>query len=548
LKGPQGPLYGSGALGGIYHVVTRKPDLTDFGGSVRLTGEAIQHGGLGTSAEGVLNLPLVSDTLAVRAVGYVGREGGWIDNFGSRSNANSSKIGGGRIAARWRIDPDWTLDLSAVLQNVTSRDSQYVTASDDTVKRTTRIAEPAENDLKSAAGTLEGPIGAINLLATASYVDHQVSYTLDSSDASAAFGVAGDSKFVDERAYTVANGEIRMTPVGSTRWLAGVSALRATSHDIATIEGVSQSIEVESLDRRVTEIAAFGEATLPLLDRIDATAGARLFHSEADDETVERMTGTSDRFSRTFLSPSFAMSWKPAADSLVFLRYARALRPGGLAAVGEATARRFDSDELGTLELGYRGAPVAGLSLSGSLFHTIWSHIQSDYLLANGLVATRNAGTGRINGVEASADWKRGWWELTLGGTFLDAKLRETEEGLELKDRRLPVTPNVTVRFAAQYRFSLGAWDTRLLAQANYIGRARLSFDDSLDRQMGNYATAATTIFFTHGGMTLSGRIDNIFDIQGDTFAFGNPFSIASGRQYTPLRPRTFTLSVSHSW
>ncbi|MES2057342.1 MAG: hypothetical protein V4564_15520 [Pseudomonadota bacterium] len=40
--------------------------------------------------------------------------------------------------------------------------------------------------------------------------------------------------------------------------------------------------------------------------------------------------------------------------------------------------------------------------------------------------------------------------------------------------------------------------------------------------------------------------IDDLFDGQPGTFAFGNPFSIRSVRQYTPARPRGMTLSASH--
>lgn len=550
LKGPQGPLYGSGALGGIYHVVTRKPDLDDIGGNVRLTSEAIQHGGLGAGAEGVFNLPLIQDTLAIRAVAYVSHEGGWIDDVGSRSNANSTRTNGGRLALRWQIAPDWTLDLSGILQDVNTADSQYVTASDDTVKRDARIPEPADNDFGSSAGTLQGRLGALNVLATGSYVNQKVTSTLDSTDASTDFGLSGSSRYVDKRAYTIVNGEMRVTPQGSSRWLAGVSFLRALSQDAGTMTDATQSIAAQSLDRRVTEIAAFGEMTIPLVSKVDATAGARLFHSTADDETVERTTGARDRFSRWFISPSLALSWTPSPRDLVYLRYARALRPGGLAAADESTAKRFDSDDLGSFDLGYRGKPFgSAFSIGASVFHTIWQHIQSDYLLTDGLVATRNAGKGRINGIEASAGWipAKGW-QFTLGGTFLDAKLVKTEDGSVLKDRRLPIAPDATARFAGQYQFAIGAWRTRLLAQANYIGRARLSFDDTLDREMGNYTTASAAVFFTRGGFTLSGRIDNLFDIQGDTFAFGNPFSIATGSQYTPLRPRTFALSIARSW
>src|SRR5204862_426906 len=70
LKGPQGPLYGSGALGGIYLMVTRKPELSGYSGSIRLIGEAIEHGSPGAGGEAVVNVPVVDGKLAVRGVGY----------------------------------------------------------------------------------------------------------------------------------------------------------------------------------------------------------------------------------------------------------------------------------------------------------------------------------------------------------------------------------------------------------------------------------------------------------------------------------------------
>lgn len=550
LKGPQGPLYGSGALGGIYKMVTRKPDLVETSGSTRLIGEAIEHGSVGAGAEAMLNLPLVDDRLAVRGVGYLLRSGGWIDNMGRNHNANETKTSGGRLALRWQPDADWTIDVAGVLQDVNSKDSQYVTESDDTVRREARIAEPTDNDFKSVAATVQGRIGALKLLATTSYVDHGVDYTLDATDASAQFGLSGQSTYLDDRKYSILNHELRISPASSSNWIAGLSYMRARSHNVGTMSSASETLAVETLDRKITEFAAFGEVTIPLINRVTATAGIRIFRSIAEDEALEQSGATSEHISKTGVSPSLALAWAPGTRSIVYLRYARALRPGGLAPAGETSSRRFDSDELGTFDLGVRHSlPGDRLSLNASLFHTVWDHIQSDYLLPNGLVSTRNAGRGRIYGVEASADWKpfRGL-RLSAGASYLDARLTKTEDGLALDDRRLPIAPDLTGRLAAQYDFPLGGWATSLSAQANYIGRARLTFDEDLDREMGNYTTASLAAFFTRNSLTIGARLDNLFDIKGDSFAFGNPFSIMQGQQYTPLRPRTFTFSISRAW
>ena len=549
LKGPQGPLYGAGALGGIYHLVTRRPNLAEASGSARMIGEAVEHGGLGSGLEAVLNVPVVSDRFAVRGVGYVTREGGWIDNVSGRQNANTSRVSGGRVAARWQLDPDWSVDVLGTLQNTNVADSQYVTASDDTVMRAARIAEPTDNDFKSIAATIRGRIGRLKVLGASSYVDHGVDYTLDATDAAQSFGLTGPTRFFDDRKYTIVNHEVRLSPGVGSAWLLGASYLRADSHNTATLTSGATSIVAERLQRRVTEIALFGEASALIAPQLKATAGARLFQTIAEDEAVEQAVGRSDRITKMIVSPSLSLAWTPAAHSLVYARYARALRPGGLTASALAGAQRFDSDELGTLDVGYRGEPTARLSVNASIFYTEWSQIQSDFLLPNGLVSTRNAGHGRIFGVEAGAEWRPiDGFQLSAGGSYLSAMLVSTEGGLEIDDRRLPVAPDATGRLAAQYRFGVGPWASVVSVQANYIGRARLTFDQNLDRRMGNYVTAATAAFFTRDRLTVGARVDNVFDIKGDSFSFGNPFSIMSGSQYTPLRPRTFTVSIARAW
>src|SRR5277367_318388 len=67
LRGPQGTLYGARSMGGLVRIVTKEPNLTTFDGSV--------HGGLSYTertnqpnwtADGVFNVPLVQDKMALR--------------------------------------------------------------------------------------------------------------------------------------------------------------------------------------------------------------------------------------------------------------------------------------------------------------------------------------------------------------------------------------------------------------------------------------------------------------------------------------------------
>lgn len=67
LRGPQGTLYGSGALGGAVRFILREPDTEGaFSGRVSLSGSSVKHSDdIGGSASATLNIPL-ADTLAIR--------------------------------------------------------------------------------------------------------------------------------------------------------------------------------------------------------------------------------------------------------------------------------------------------------------------------------------------------------------------------------------------------------------------------------------------------------------------------------------------------
>lgn len=553
LKGPQGPLYGSGALGGIYHIVTRRPDPTNSEGWVRLSGSAVEHGRPGHGAEAMLNLPLVEGRLAVRAVGYDFLDGGWIDSSGVGKDSNSTHTQGLRLAVQWQPSDRWTVDAGYWMQNIDSRDSQYVTEKEHELRRDSRIAEPTDNDFKMAHVSATGQLGGLELLSATSYVEQRFSYTLDASASARFFRLTGNAQFDDARSYSVLNQEFRLSEGKKSRWVAGVSVLRAATRDLGVITGDDGTPhDVEDIHRVVSEYALFGEGSVKLAHRLDATLGLRFFYSLAKDEAkanraeAERLRNSG----KLILSPSLALSYALPGEGVIFLRYARAMRPGGLAPAGMTASGHFDADQLGTFDLGYRKSFWDNrLSVSAGAYYTLWDAIQSDYLLRNGLVSTRNAGSGRIVGLEGTVDWQiGGGFALSLGGTVQDAKLLRSETGQKLSDRRLPVTPDLTARAALTRHYKIGGWNAQTAVQANYIGSARLSFDDDLDRSMGNYTLMSANSSVERGPWSVAVRLDNLLDVRGDSFAFGNPFSIRQSPQYTPLQPRTLTLSLAWRW
>ena len=86
LRGPQGTLYGRNATGGVVNVVTAKP-TGEFGAA--LTGEIANYNS--RKAQGMINIPIVGNKLALRVAGsWLDRDGYGINTFtGNRINSRN---------------------------------------------------------------------------------------------------------------------------------------------------------------------------------------------------------------------------------------------------------------------------------------------------------------------------------------------------------------------------------------------------------------------------------------------------------------------------
>jgi len=79
LRGPQGTLYGASSLGGTIKFISNQPDTKHSGGYANAQMSYTQDGGWNNQVEGVLNVPLSKDTLALRLGVQTGHQSGYID-------------------------------------------------------------------------------------------------------------------------------------------------------------------------------------------------------------------------------------------------------------------------------------------------------------------------------------------------------------------------------------------------------------------------------------------------------------------------------------
>lgn len=118
LKGPQGTTFGANSQTGAVRYITNKPDLNRVGGSVQAAAQSLSHGSPGGSLYGMFNMPIVSDKLAVRVVGFSDHAGGYVDNprLGTK-NINWARTIGGRVALRYEPTSKTTIDAMVWLQD-----------------------------------------------------------------------------------------------------------------------------------------------------------------------------------------------------------------------------------------------------------------------------------------------------------------------------------------------------------------------------------------------------------------------------------------------
>src|SRR2546430_14491570 len=93
LEGPQGTLFGAGAEAGVIRYITNEPKLDVTEANVKAGYGVTAHGDPNTGLTAVVNLPLIANTMAVRAVIYNDKRGGYIDNVPATFTRRNTDIG-----------------------------------------------------------------------------------------------------------------------------------------------------------------------------------------------------------------------------------------------------------------------------------------------------------------------------------------------------------------------------------------------------------------------------------------------------------------------
>ena len=551
LEGPQGTLYGAGSLGGIVRLVPNAPDLGHFGGSLAGGVALPRRGQASNDLAGMVNVPLIDNVLAVRAVAYHAINGGYIDDVGrGLKNVNRSVTEGGRFAMRLTPGDDWTIDLGVMSQDIDNRDSQYAERGLPEYTRASAIAQPFDNDYRLGSLTISKDWGRTRLVSATGLIRHEVAEVYDATGASPT-----PIAFDQQNHISLITNETRLSYRGEDGrgWLIGTSFIANRERLTRDFVSAGTVTTVTGVRNAVTQVAAYGEFSFRPLPRVTTTIGGRLAYSRLSGELLDVLNLKGEpRRSEFEILPSFAVSWRPRDRLTVYARYQEGFRPGGLSVspgTAQVSSQRFTGDSISTYELGARfgDARTDRFHAAFSASFANWEHIQADLVDAAGLPFTANLGNGRILGLELSAAMRVGSaWRID-GGLFLnDSSLTRPDTGFEdALDAELPDVAEVGGRIGLNFDYGLGRdWRLKGGGSLRYFGHSRLGVGRQLDIVQGNYAEATFNTRIGTDRVGFSIDVTNLIDQAGNRFALGNPFGVMARRQITPQAPRAIRFGI----
>jgi len=530
LRGPQGTLYGAGAMGGLLKYVTNEPDTGEFSGQASLGASFTKHGAPSFTQSGIVNIPLKEDVAGLRVAAFHEHVGGYIDAIGpaARNNVDSGSNKGGRLSLLIEPSSRWKVRLTATGQE-TRRDgmdyADYDVATGQPLvaagTRTLKVPEPYSVRVGVLAADIEYDFGAARLN---SITSTQAVRFIQRQDMSAEYGPAvGVDTVVADNSSDVhkATQEFRLTSKGGTEfeWIAGYyfDHESGQNHQADTTTGGTFGDGLHAnLPSTYRENALYGDLTWNLTPRFALTGGARIAHnSQTFRETggglfvggVELdLPGTSSDTSKTWLATAkYALT--PVSN--VYVRIASGYRPGGPNAVfpGADVPNTFKPDTLWSYEAGYKADLLdKTLSVQAAVYDIRWNDIQQ-YTSVNGVNTIANGGKAQIDGIELSSTW-RPMKELSVAGglTFNDARLTEDApgaaegSGLGVRGDPLPNNARFSASLGVNYNFSLAGRPAYFGVSDHYVGNRNAGINGS---------SAAPNFVLPHYSMTdLQGGID----------------------------------------
>ena len=511
LRGPQGTLYGAGSLGGTLRYMLNKPELGETSGQLGAKSyQVAESDSLSHEVYGVLNLPLVDDSLALRVAVDRVDEAGFVDYSevlaGPVEDATGEETTNGRVALRYAPTADLDMTLTHLVQDqwVGGRQAVNPAYTGDKYSSSLRYEEPLDRKVSLSSLELSWSTEFATLVSSTSYTRLEELGQRDQTDLLITAIWPGYADYNDFSAYTredidntTFTQELRLVSNddGDISWIAGIYYSNEDNWErsIEFTPGYPEYLGLhrpdnieyfELTEEDVTEKAIFGELTWQLTDNWSITGGVRAFDLEQSsgqcldfpiDEgvagnvmTPECSQGKGDNSDTIFKFSSF---FEVNSDLNFYLSVAEGFRRGGSNGVPEGGQVSFTEDEkqynpdtVTNYELGWHATLADNtLAFNGGIYYIDWQDLQLSGKTEEGAIPiTINGGSARSRGVEVETVWAPiAGLNMTLAYAFTDAQLTEDAPSLDGFDGdKVPGVPRHEGAITASYSWALNnGWE-----------------------------------------------------------------------------------------
>jgi iron complex outermembrane recepter protein len=590
LRGPQGTLYGASSLSGVLKFATNAPDTDGFESRLRVGAESVADGEVGYSGTGMVNIPL-SESFAIRGVGYYRDDGGFIDSIGTagsdvEEDINASKSFGGRLSALYSPSDAVSVRLSAIMQNIENEASGSVESDANTVEalysgltQSQFVPEFTDVDYRLYNATLDFDLGFATLTSASSYNEFESPFRSDLTTMFSATltPLLGPNELLQEQTtqYDKVTQELRLASPSNDRfeWLVGAYYTKEKGDLIQHIEAVRpgtltpfpQPVLADGvLHSEYEEIAGFLSGTVHFGEMFELTLGGRYSENDqqAKQDSVGALAGGVTSFplatsSEDVFTYSVAPKWKFGEHASLYLRVASGFRPGGPNVLPPAAPptvpRLYESDELTSYEVGVKvESEDRAYSLDFAAFHIDWRDIQL-FARVNNFGVNINGGNARSDGFEFTATgYVTERFNVSLNAAITDAELEDDTPALSggLAGDPLPFTPEWSATLSGNYEWSVGAQSTAYVGGSlRYLSDQTGSYDlafrnaNGRQREVPSYEVLDLQTGIDFGRYSVELYAKNVTDSEGKTSA-GTVGAVPLGAISTGvIRPRTIGLT-----
>lgn len=395
LKGPQGTLYGANSMSGTIKYITNKPSLSEIEGTIETEiGQTDSAGDLNTMVNGMINIPLVEDTLGFRFVGWQHDNSGYIDNNRyDEEDVNEDETQGFRAQLKWQANDSLSFLFSYTKQDQEADNNSRITPSGVPVfsvdpnasgipgpafptvsggdNISTEVARtPWDENAEIIGLTAEWELDAGTLTATTNRFTRDINYIYDSTPILIFFGAARSAASNQIQEREISSSELRFASSldGSFNFVVGALYQQEEINFDLQVLSTDQNGNTETsfspldsddifigdnfgvgtifgrdLTAKSQNTAFFGESYFIISDQWDATLGIR--HYTADHESESSQThpffgfqGNGITFQEQVGDDSKTtykanLTWKPSEEDMFYFNVATGFRQGGTNAV-----------------------------------------------------------------------------------------------------------------------------------------------------------------------------------------------------------------------